>query len=272
MRKILFTDLDGTLLKNDKTISEKNRAAIKKMLDAGHYVVVATGRPVKSAFDVVKSLGLTQPGCYMIAFNGAVVYDCAADMALMEETLPIEYVEYLFEEAKEYGLHVQTYTQTHLLTQTKSKELDYYVKTTKMPYKLVQNVFSELETEPSKVLLASLDDKEKLLRFQQDHMEWELGKCNSFFSCEEYLEYCPEYTDKGKGILFLRKFLNVEQENTYAVGDERNDIPMLKEAGTGIAVKNAVEKAKFAANYVTENDNEHDAIAEIIEKFILTEA
>lgn len=269
MKKILFTDLDGTLLKNDKTISDKNCEAIQRMLEEGHYVVVATGRPVESGFQVVKKLGLTMPGCYMIAFNGAVVYDCSADCTLAERTLPIEYVEYLFEEAHKYGIHIQTYSKTHLLTQNQDEELEFYTRTTKMPYKLVNNVFDALEAEPNKVLLASLHEPEKLLQFQKDHMEWERGRCNSFFSCKEYLEYCPKDTDKGSGIHYLSEFLNVDIENTYAVGDERNDIPMLKAAGMGIAMKNAVEEAKQAADYVTECDNEHDAIAEIIEKFIL---
>lgn len=70
--KILFADLDRTLLCDDKSISEKNRAAIQKMLERGHYFVLATGRPVESGRIVVKDLGLTSPGCYMIAFNGAV--------------------------------------------------------------------------------------------------------------------------------------------------------------------------------------------------------
>jgi hydroxymethylpyrimidine pyrophosphatase-like HAD family hydrolase len=68
--KILFADLDHTLLCDDKSISEKNRAAIQKMLERGHYFVLATGRPVESGRIVAKDLGLTSPGCYMIAFNG----------------------------------------------------------------------------------------------------------------------------------------------------------------------------------------------------------
>ena len=85
---ILFADLDHTLLCDDKSISEKNRAAIQKMLERGHYFVLATGRPVESGRIVAKDLGLTSPGCYMIAFNGAVVYDCAADRVLHKSSLP----------------------------------------------------------------------------------------------------------------------------------------------------------------------------------------
>lgn len=269
MKKILFMDLDGTLLKDDKTVSEKNCDAIQRMLKAGYYVVVATGRPIKAGFEVVKQLGLTMPGCYMIAFNGAVLYDCAADCMLTERTVPMEDVEYLFQEAEKYGIHIQTYSKTHLLTQCHDEELEFYTRTTGMPYRLAENVFDILEAEPNKVLLASLHEPEKLVQFQKEHMEWEKERCSSFFSCQEYLEYCPKDTDKGSGIRFLSEFLGVKLEDTYAIGDERNDIPMIKAAGVGIAMKNGVEEVKMAADYITENDNEHDAIAEIIDKFIL---
>ena len=82
--KILFVDLDATLLSDDKTVSEENRAAIQKMLLAGHDIVLSTGRPVESGRAVARELELTQPGCYMIAFNGAVLYDCAADRVLLK--------------------------------------------------------------------------------------------------------------------------------------------------------------------------------------------
>ncbi len=269
MKKILFTDLDQTLLKRDKSVSAENRRAIQRMLDAGHHLVVATGRPVKSGLAVVRQLGLTLPGCYMIAFNGAMIYDCAADTVLDKRTLPLEYVEYLFEEAEANGLHIQTYSDEYLLAQKMTKELEFYRRETGMPYKILKNMFASLEKEPCKVLLASLNDTEKLKRFQRQHRSWEEGKCTSFFSCREYLEYCPTDTDKGRGVRFLTEFLNVRPQDTYAAGDERNDIAMLRAAGTGIAVRNAFEEVKMAADFITANDNEHDAVAEIIDKFIL---
>lgn len=71
-QKILFVDLDQTLLCDDKSISQNNRQAIQKMLDEGHYIALATGRSVESGRRVARELGLSRPGCYMIAFNGAV--------------------------------------------------------------------------------------------------------------------------------------------------------------------------------------------------------
>lgn len=73
------------------------------MLEAGHYIALATGRPVETAREVARELGLNTPGCYMIAFNGAVLYDCAADRVLLKRSLPIEIVQELFDKAKTCG-------------------------------------------------------------------------------------------------------------------------------------------------------------------------
>lgn len=267
--KILFVDLDATLLRDDKSISEKNRSAIQEMLTQGHYIVLATGRPVESGRIVARELGLTMPGCYMIAFNGAVLYDCASDRVLLKRSLPIDVVQELFERAEKAGIYAQTYTNTEIIATKHTKELDYYKEKSKLSYKLSENVLDLLDEEPQKVLLIALENKERLMKFQRENLSWEREKCTSFFSCEEYLEYCPLNTNKGSGIEYLTKLLGMSMDATIAVGDEENDISMIEKAHIGVAMKNGIPEIKRAADYVTENDNNHDAIAEVIEKFIL---
>jgi hydroxymethylpyrimidine pyrophosphatase-like HAD family hydrolase len=165
--KILCVDLDATLLCDDKSITQKNREAIHRMLEAGHYIALATGRPVETAREVARELGLNTPGCYMIAFNGAVLYDCAADRVLLKRSLPIEIVQELFDKAKRAGLYVQTYNSTDLITTKHTKELDYYVKQARISYKISPNILDALEEEPQKVMLISLDQRDKLERFQK---------------------------------------------------------------------------------------------------------
>ena len=144
--KILFVDLDATLLSDDKTVSEENRAAIQKMLLAGHDIVLSTGRPVESGRAVARELELTQPGCYMIAFNGAVLYDCAADRVLLKRSLPIEVTQELFERASKAGIYAQTYNNTEIITTRHTAELEYYRKKTGLSYKLSANVLDLLES------------------------------------------------------------------------------------------------------------------------------
>lgn len=267
--KILFVDLDATLLCDDKSVSEGNRKAIRKMLEAGHYIALATGRPVESGRAVARELGLTIPGCYMVAFNGAVLYDCAADRVLLKRSIPIDVVQEIFERAKKAGLYVQTYNNTDVITTKHTKELDYYIECSHISYKLADSVLDVLEEEPQKVLLIALERKERLVKFQKNNMKWEKGKCNSFFSSKEYLEYCPYGTSKATGVEELARVLNMPMDSTIAVGDEQNDISMIQAAHLGIAMKNGTDEVKAVADYVTERDNNHDAIAEIIEKFVL---
>lgn len=270
--KILFSDVDDTLLNKDKTISEENRKAIIKLLEQGHYFVTVTGKPIVVGRRVVRNLGLTMPGCYMVAFNGAVIYDCAADRILAEHTLPLEVVRAILEEAELEGIHVQTYQQNHILTKEHNKELDFYLEQAKMTYKLVPDIFSCLEKEPNKVVAVGLNGQEPLLEFKKNlekkYPELE-KRCSCFFSNDEYLEFCPKNTNKGMGLKYLLEFLNIPLEDSVAVGDARNDISMIKTAQIGIAVKNAIEDVKKEADYITENDHDHGAVAEVIERFIL---
>lgn len=267
--KILFVDLDATLLSDDKTISAANRDAIQRMQEQGHYLALSTGRTVESGRIVARELGLTRPGCYMIAFNGAVIYDCSADRVLMKRSLSIETVEEIFARAKKAGIYVHTYGNTDVITSSHTKELDYYCKDTQLSYKLSHSVLDALQEEPHKVLLIDLKSKERLAKFQKENLHWEKGKCSSFFSCDKYLEYCPPGVDKGYGLEQLTEILNMSPDCTVAVGDEQNDIPMLRKAKIGIAMKNGTEEVKKIADYITEKDNNSDGIAEVIEKFIL---
>lgn len=269
MKKILFTDLDGTLLKNDKTISKRNREAISSMVAAGHYIVPTTGRSVPGAMAVVGKTGFDDLFRYLIAYNGAVVYDMKEDRVIENKTMPYEDVAYLFGEAEKCGLHIQTYTWEYVLAKKDTRELRYYVDRTTTKPLVTEDIFSVLKEEPNKVLLVDIDHHERLVKFRDDHAKWALEHATTMFSCPQYLEYCPLNSDKGEGLRFIRNYLGVDKQNTYAVGDEQNDISMIHAAGTGIAMKNGVEETKAAADYVTEQDNEHDAIAEIIEKFIL---
>ncbi len=267
--KILFLDLDGALLCDDRTVSEKNREAIRRMLAKGHYVALATGRSVESGRAIARNLGVTVPGCYMIAFNGAVLYDCAADRTLLQRSIPIDVVHELFERAKRAGIYAHTYNKSDILSTGHTRELDYYLKKAPMTYKLASNIMDILEEEPHKVMLIAVDRTERLIRFQQRNQAWERGRCVSVFASQSFLEYSPLGTSKGSGVMELTRILNMPADCTIAVGDERNDISMLQASYIGVAVKNAVPELKAVADYVTERDNNHDAVAEIIEKFIL---
>ena len=267
--KILFTDIDDTLLNKDKRVSRENREAIRRLLEQGHYFVLMTGRPIATGRIVIRELELTQPGCYMAAYNGGVIYDCAAGRILSERTLPMEVTKELIDEAHKEGIYVQTYQRDTIITEKDGKELEFYLSNAVMRYQLVDDLFSSLDKEPNKVILINVDDTDRLRQFQESHSYLE-ERSNSFFSHDEFLEYCPKGINKGSGVHYISSFLGIPMENTVAVGDERNDIAMVRAAHVGVAVKNAHSELMKVADYVTEHDNEHGAIAEVIEKYILS--
>jgi len=83
------------------------------------------------------------------------------------------------------------------------------------------------------------------------------------------LEFNPYNIDKGTGVKDLLEKINIDPSEAIAIGDNFNDIPMIENVGMGVAVKNGVDEIKSVANYVTENDNNHNAVAEVIYKFIM---
>ncbi|MCI9446584.1 MAG: Cof-type HAD-IIB family hydrolase [Lachnospiraceae bacterium] len=266
--KILFTDLDDTLLDEDKKICRENREKIAQMLKQGHYFVIATGRPTATGKIVVKELGLTMPGCYMASFNGAVIYDCAAQRVLAQRTIPLYLAKEILDEAHKERLYIHSYQSDIILTEEHGPELEFYLSKVKMEYQLVQDIYSRLYNEPNKLIMIDLEGQGRLSDFRERHAVLK-EQVNSFFSRNEYLEICPKDTDKGSAVSYISQFLGIPTEHTVAVGDERNDVPMMQAAHVGVAVANSHPQAKEAADYITDRDSAHGAIAEVIDKFIL---
>lgn len=269
MSKVIFSDLDGTLLCSDKSISEGNRAAIRRATAAGHSFVVATGRPFESAKMVSDALGLNGEGCYIVSYNGGHVYDCYHEKVLFSRQMDMQTVHELFALADAAGLYVHTYQNGEILTKEATEEMEWYASRTNLKAVPRADVLEYLTREPNKAIVIDIHDQARLEHFRMEHEQWAKGKCRMLFSCPQYLEVVPEGISKQTGINFLTDYLGVDVTDTIAVGDETNDIEMIQAAGIGVAVSNANPAAKEAADYVTIRNNDEDAIAEVIEKFVL---
>lgn len=272
MSKIIFSDLDETLLCTDKSISGGNRTAIRQATAAGHSFVIATGRPFESAKKINDQLGLNYDGCYIVSYNGGHVYDCYREKILCSHQLDMRTIRELFAFADEAGLYIQTYQNGEILTKAATEELTFYAGNTNLSACPRADVLDYLTIAPNKAIVIDLYDHASLERFRAEHEQWAKGKCRMMFSNPQYLEIVPEGISKQSGIRFLMDTLGVERADTIAVGDEINDIEMIKAAGLGIAVSNANPAAKEAADYVTTSSNDEDAIAEVIHRFVLCES
>lgn len=268
--KILFLDLDGTLLNDQKECTEGNRRAIAGAIAAGHRVVIASGRPLKSALLQAEALGLTGPGRYVIAYNGGVLYDCSRREELFRKTIAPEDLYTVFDEANRRGIHIQTYDRERVIVESRNDNdnVRRYCALTGMDFRVVGDIRRDLPEPPVKALLidfrgrASTAPMEAWLR---GHMR---EKVDSYFSSQYYLEVVPAGMNKGWAVTALCARLGIPVQNAVAVGDEANDIPMLRSAGTGVAMENATAEVKAAAAYVTRQDNNHGGVAEVIERFL----
>jgi len=266
--KILFTDLDGTLLDDKKDITAENREAIFNALHKGHSIVITTGRPLAAALPMIRDLQLDQDGCYAITYNGGLLYNCYKKIPVYKETIPLSYVRYIFKQAEAFHLHCQTYSDTHVLSNIYNQELEYYVKEIHIPYCIKPGFLDTLTEEPVKVMTIDLTSTDNLCRYRTFMADWAKDKISIFFSGKGYLEHVMKDVSKGRAMKILCRHLNIPLENAIAVGDAENDISMLQTAAIGIAMVNADSKVKKHADFVTKSDNNHSGVAEIIKKFL----
>lgn len=267
--KILFTDLDGTLLTTDKRISDRDLGSIRKMTKAGHRFVIASGRPLPSVLLLAKEYDLIVPNFYVSCFNGSLIYDCYNEKTILQLGVPYEYADYLFEEARREGLHIHTYSDTHVIADHETEEFRYYLAHIHMPGIADHDYRKHVTHEPCKLIVMSLESRERLNAFQKEHEAWQQGKLDHTYSCDYMLEYTKIGASKGASVKMLCDIFQIPLSDAIAVGDEENDVSMIEAAGCGVAMRNASRTVKSHADYVTENDNDHDAITEVIERFIL---
>lgn len=271
-RKMIFMDMDGTALDDNKKLPKVNKEAIDEALAQGHKAIVCTGRPLSSVIDLLPMLGLDKPGCFAITYNGGLIYDAGEKKAVYKKTLPLEQVQYIFEKAYGFGrIHVQTYTEDSFICEYDTPESVYYEKSTHCRRKVVKDVFEELNgQEPCKILTMAYGfDRSHIEAFREEIREYTEGKMDVFFSCNEYLEIVPTGINKGNAIRWMSEYLEIPMENTIAVGDAENDITMIETAAVGAVMKNAKEEMKKYGNYITKLDNNEGGVAEVIRKFML---
>lgn len=267
--KLLFTDLDGTLLNNKSRVSPGTRAFLDEFLAAGNRLILSSGRPTDSVLEVKNNAGLDQPGILLICYNGAQVYDCDSRRTIMEKRLPLHYVSYLQEAASRHHLHIQTYQENAVVSPADDKEIRYYRERIHLPL-VVSPVLTDALTEgPYKLLAADLYDHDKLEAFRLEISDWAADKIQTIYSNDKYLELFRLDAGKGNALRFVCGHFGVPVSDSYAAGDAENDISMLEAAGTGIAMQSAPDQVKQAADVVTAFDNDRDGLAEMMRRLVL---
>ena len=257
---LFCTDLDGTLYSSDKTVSKQNLDAIEYFKSEGGLFTFITGRVPIISKDVYNIINPNAPfGCA----NGAGIYDFCKKEYLWNMLLPQEVLELVYEVEKQLPeMGIQLNTENEIYFNKDSSAMEYFRKVTGAPnitceYEEVKNhifkiVFAHIDAEQITALAELLNKHPKAANYD-------------FIRSERYLyEIVPKGSSKGNVLCKMAELLNIDINKTIAVGDYNNDISMLKAAGMGFAVENAVPEAKNAADYITVSNNEH-AIAAIVD-------
>lgn len=270
--KILFTDLDDTLLNNQSQVSPETKAFLDEFLAAGNRLALSSGRPLMSVMEVKELAGLTQPGIFLSCSNGTRIYDCDKQRTIRKFGLPFAYVSYLQEQAEAHALHIQTYrdsdTDDAIVSPAEDEEIQYYRRKIHLPLVISENLRDALTDEPCKMLAISLHNSDKLEAFRKSIADWAEGKVRTIYSSDKYLEIFDWNAGKGSSLLFLCDYLGIPVSDSFAAGDADNDISMLEAAGCGIAMKNATDKVKAHADVVTDLDNDQNGLADMMRKLL----
>ena len=268
MRRLFFFDLDGTLLNEQKQITEDTYDALCAWHEAGHMIAISSGRPLNSILSVIESQRLLPFDPCAVAFNGAQIHDCKSGKDLFRCTLSMAQVRELSALARKEDLYIHSYADGTIYTPCEGRELAFYTRVVRLPHRLLPDFPEGLPEEPFKMLAIDLTESGKIRRFSDVVAETFSDSIRCVPSNPWYLEVFSSLAGKGSAVGRLAGLLDIPAENTLAAGDAENDVSMIRAAAVGIAMCNGQPAAIAAADRVTEADNDHDGLASIIREYI----
>lgn len=267
--KMIVLDLDGTLTNNKKEMSEKAREALLEVMRRGTTVVLASGRSPHGIEHIAEALRLEEFGGYIIAFNGGCIMDCKKGERVYEKFIDQELYSDIFALHKEFNTGLLTYSdnQSYLITEDASNpyaKLDADIN--RMDLVEPEDIYNYIEYPVPKFLFLG---EGKMLGEVEKEVYARIGKKLEVYRSEEFfLEIMPKGIDKGSALKKLCGMKGIDIKYTIAFGDGYNDLSMIRSAGFGIAMGNAVEEVKKAADYITAS-NEDEGVVKALYKFFL---
>lgn len=254
---LMCTDLDGTLLKKDKNISTENKKAIEYFKNEGGLFTFVTGRSASTVGDMYN---IVKPNAPFGCMNGGGIYDGEKKEYIWQIEMDksvLEIIKKIDEEIDDAGILVYTFDKIYFCRENDITE--WFIEITKAVKYVAK--YDEIKEDFAKIVFCFDGEEEynKLVDIFKNHPM--AGNFECVRSEKHLFEILPKGSGKGKSIEKLSEIYNIE--DTVAIGDFFNDIPMFEKAKVSVAVANACEEAKMAADYVTVS-NEEDAIAKII--------
>jgi Cof subfamily protein (haloacid dehalogenase superfamily) len=260
--RLLAVDLDGTLLTVDLKLDPRDVEAVRRAGAAGVRVVACTGRPFPGALPWVRRLGLESP---FVCYQGAQVRTPDGDM-LLDHGVPHDVAMEVVRFCRERDLHVQAYRDDELIVERDRPEAQQYAQHSGMAIHMVGDLDAAMRaTTPKLVIVAGVDVVERCL--PEVRKRWE-GRLYVATSLPEYIEITNPDADKRQALAWLCARFGVGHEETAAVGDGRNDQPMIEWAGAGYAVEGAPPEVVAAARGRIIGPPGTGGIARLVEELI----
>ncbi|MFL0201885.1 Cof-type HAD-IIB family hydrolase [Exiguobacterium acetylicum] len=257
-RHLIAVDLDGTLLKDDKTISAANIAALQSARANGHEVVIATGRPFRHARKYYEQLGLTTP---IVNFNGGLVHHPQdIHFEVQHHPIPLKTVQHILESVAE------TKTQNIVCEVTDHVYFQYdpvgiYEFYTDHALSVTTGDLRKvLMHEPTSLLIHAKGEHVDEIRSELSGIHAETVLNRQWVKPEFMVEVMRKGTSKAVGLAHIADHLGINSKQIVAFGDEENDLEMIEYAGHGVAMGNAIPALKHLATGTTKR-NEDDGIA-----------
>jgi Cof subfamily protein (haloacid dehalogenase superfamily) len=265
--RLVALDLDDTLLRSDLSISFRTRNAIRRAMQEGVAIALASGRVPQALDSFSKILGLHKRDGYLICSNGTIITESRTGKVVYEATVPKDAALVAFDLADAEGFPMQLYDDDVMYISRRNEYTSYDQKLTGLRQVVVSNFRSMVEAGAHKLIVPG---DPMILKPLEDILRTYLGSDVSLFTSKPYfLEILPPNIDKGSALAFIAEKLDVPQEEVFAIGDSMNDEAMLRWAGCGVAMANSDPRIKNIASLITEHSNDDDGVAEVIERYIL---
>lgn len=270
MVRMIAMDLDGTLLTDDKRITAKNLEAIRGAREKGVRIVPCSGRSPKSIHRIVQELDLDQPGEYYIVSNGACILEGGTGKVIASKLLPGGAASRLVNIARENSriVNAHIYIGNQFLVERYLPCTAVYETLSGSQCTVVPSLDPYLN-QPMLKLLYNSGSPADLAALQEKMKGCLPEKVQMFRSSEHLLEFVHQDAGKWNAVAYLLKYLNILPNEVMCIGDNENDEGMIQRAGIGAAPCNAVPIVRENADYVAISDNNHDAVSEIIQYFVM---
>lgn len=262
--RAIALDLDGTLTNNAKEITPLTKNALLNAQRCGAHIILASGRPTYGIAPLADELQLDKNNGYVLSYNGGNIVDWKTKEKIYAKCLPTNIIPVLYDYTKRHSYAILGYVGKEIITET---PFDKYIaeesRINKMKIRGVDHLLNELEPAPTKLLMTG--DPTKTAKAEEELQNIVGDRMEVYRSAPFFIELVPKGIDKAQSLIRLLTHLNLTPKDMIAFGDGYNDLSMLKLAGMGIAMANAVPEVRAEANYVTAS-NEEDGVGIAIEK------